>query len=77
MNKTELRQTADYKMAVDKIRGYKKGFAFTIKYSEIPVAKGNALKIIIHDCIEDGLLESIAIGLDIHGNFVEETYRRL
>ena len=73
----ELRQTKDYKEAVEKIKRHRKGFEFTLNYAEIPKAKGNALKVITKDCIENGILESIAIGLDIQGNFVDETYRRL
>lgn len=77
MTKQELRETKDYKEAVEKIKGYKKGFEFTLNYGSIPKAKGNALKIITKDCIDAGILESISIGLDIEGNFVDETYRRL
>ena len=77
MTKQELRETKDYKEAVEKIKGYKKGFEFTLNYGSIPKAKGNALKIITKDCIDVGILESISIGLDIEGNFIDETYRRL
>ena len=77
MKVQELRQTKDYKEAIKKIKGYKKGFEFTLNYGTIPKAKGNALKIITKDCIENGILEIISIGLDLQGNFVDETYRRL
>lgn len=77
MTLQELRQTEEYKKAVDKIKGYRKGFEFTLNYGKIPKAKGNALKIITRDCIENGILESISFGLDLQGNFVDETYRRL
>ena len=77
MTKQELRKTKDYKEAVEKIKTYRKGFEFTLNYASIPKAKGNALKIITKDCIDAGIIESISIGLDIEGNFVEETYRRL
>lgn len=77
MTKQELRETKDYKEAVEKIKAYRKGFEFTLNYASIPKAKGKALKIITKDCIDAGIIESISIGLDIEGNFVDETYRRL
>ena len=77
MTVKEMRQTKDYREAVEKIKGYSIGFEFTLKYAEIPKKKGNALKVITSDCIEMGILETISIGLDIQGNVVEETYRRI
>ena len=77
MTKQELRETKDYKEAIEKIKGYRKGFEFTLNYGSIPKAKENTLRIITKDCIDAGIIESISIGLDIEGNFVEETYRRL
>ena len=77
MNKTELRKTEDYKNAMEKIKNYPEGFIFSLKYGEIPKAKGNALKVITQDCIAKGILESVSIGLNIYGEFVEEEYRRL
>lgn len=77
MTKQELRETKDYKEAVEKIKGYSIGFEFTLNYASIPKAKGNALKIITRDCIDAGILESIAIGIDLEGNFCDETYRRI
>lgn len=77
MTKQELRETNNYKEAVEKIKAYRKGFEFTLNYASIPKAKGNALRIITKDCIDAGIIESISIGLDIEGNFVDETYRRL
>ena len=77
MTKQELRETNNYKEAVEKIKAYRKGFEFTLNYASIPKEKGNALRIITKDCIDAGIIESISIGLDIEGNFVDETYRRL
>ena len=77
MTKQELRETNNYKEAVEKIKAYRKGFEFTLNYASIPKAKGNALRIITKDCIDAGIIESISIGLDIEGNFVDETYRML
>lgn len=75
MSKSEFRKSKEYQEALDKIKGYPVGFTFTLNYSEIPIKKGNALKIVTSDCIEMGILESISIGLDIQGNFVEEEYK--
>lgn len=77
MTKAEFRQSKEYREMMDKIKGYTKGFTFTLKYGEIPNAKGNALRIVTEDAIDKGILESIAIGLSLQGEPVEETYRRL
>lgn len=77
MTVQEMRETKDYKEAIERIKGYSIGFEFTLNYAAIPKAKGNALKIITRDCIEMGILESIRFGLDIQGNCVDETYRRI
>lgn len=77
MTKSEFRQSKEYREMMDKIRSYTKGFEFTLHYGEIPKAKGNALRIVTEDSIKEGILESIAIGLTLQGDPVEETYRRL
>ena len=77
MTKQEMRKTKDYEDAVNKIRGYSKGFEFTLNYSEIPKPQGNALKVITWDCIKAGIIECISIGLTLQGELVEETFRRL
>lgn len=77
MTKAEFKESKEYREMIDRIKSYPIGFKFTLKYAEIPKAKGNALEIITRDCIDMGILESISIGLDIHGNFVEEEYKRI
>lgn len=77
MTKLEFKESKEYTEAIEKIKSYPIGFTFTLKYGEIPKKKGNALKIITRDCIDMGILESISIGLDIQGNFVEEEYKRI
>lgn len=77
MTKSEFRQSKEYREMMDKIKGYTKGFTFTLNYGEIPKAKGNALRILTEDAIKEGILESVSIGLTLQGNPVDETYRRL
>lgn len=77
MTVQEFRETDGYKEAFDKIKGYPKGFKFTLDYTKIPKAKGNALKIITRDCIKEKIIESVAIGLSLEGKQTEETFRRL
>ena len=77
MTKEELRNHEEYRVCMNKIKAYKPGFEFTINFSSIPKAKANALKIILKDAIDAGLLESIALGVSITGEFVDETYRRI
>ena len=77
MTIAEFRQSKDYAEMIEKIKGYPKGFKFTLEYGQIPKSKANALEIVTNDCIKAGILESIGIGLDIQGTCVEETYRRI
>lgn len=77
MTTQELRECKDYKIAVEKIINYNKGFTFTIHYSAIPKAKANALSIILQDCCTANLIQSTSIGLNIHGEKVEETFKRI
>ena len=77
MTKEEFRNSKEYAEMIDKIKAYTKGFTFALKYAEIPKAKAKALEIVTNDCIKSGILESIEIGLDIQGNFVEEKYKRV
>ena len=73
----EVRNHEEYALAFKKIRAYKKGFEFTLNYEQIPVPQGNALKIVMRDAVAQGLLESIALDLDINGKQTAETFRKL
>lgn len=73
----EFRQSKDYAEAMDKIKNYSKDFIFTLNYSEIPKGKANALRIIMQDCIENGIVESISIGLALDGEQTSETFKKL
>ena len=76
MTITELRNHPEYTVCFDRIKSYRPGFTFTLNYEQIPRAKGNALKIIMQDAIEQGLLESVAIGLALDGTMTDETFRK-
>ena len=77
MTAQELRNHPEYALCFKKIKAYPKGFEFTLNYSQIPKAKANALKVIMADAVEQGYLESSAIGLSLKGEFVSETFRKL
>ena len=77
MNRKEFRASEEYAKCINKIENYKKGFCFTINFSNIPTRKANALKVVLQDCCDMGLIESISIGLSLTGDFVDETYRRV
>lgn len=73
----EFRETKDYKRAMKKIQGYPQGFKFTLNYSSIPVGKANALKILMEDCINYNLIESISIELALDGTQTAETFQKI
>lgn len=77
MTVQELRNHEEYALCFKKIKAYRKGFEFTLNYSAIPIPQGNALKIVMRDAIEQGYIESIAIGLALDGTQVDETFRRI
>lgn len=77
MTVQELRSHEEYKLAFQKINSYKPGFEFTLNFARIPKPQGNALKIIMRDAIEQGLLESVQIGLALDGTITDETFRKI
>ena len=77
MNKTELKNHPGYMDAYNKVKNYPKGFKFTIKYNEIPTAKANAMRILIRQCCDEKLIDSIAIGVALTGEQADETFVRL
>ncbi len=70
---------------IDRIRGYKKGFEFTINFSQIPTkAQENGMKWVLKKAEDEGLIEIKTIGLSLEdiqgksGRFcTEETYVRI
>ena len=77
MTITQLKQHLGYQDAMQKVKHYSSGFRFTLNYDQIPHEKGNALKILMRECVDLGIIESVQIGLDWDGNIVSETFCRL
>lgn len=73
----ELRETKDYEQAMKKVQDYPQGFKFTLNYSAIPIGKVNALKILMEDCINYNLIESISIELALDGTQTAETFQKI
>lgn len=73
----EFRETKDYEQAMKKVQGYSQGFKFTLNYSSIPIGKANALKILMEDCINYNLIESISIELALDGTQTAETFQKI
>ena len=79
MTKQEWRKHDEYKKAWAKVEGYHKGFTWTMRWCEIPTGKANALKILLADCMDAGLIESVSIGYGIGDKGLvetEEVFRR-
>ena len=77
MTVQEVRNHEEYEICFRKIKAYPIGFEFTINYSKIPKPQCNALKIVLQDAIEQGLLESVAVGVALDGTFTDETFRKI
>lgn len=73
----EFRETKDYEQTMKKVQGYPQGFKFTLNYSSIPIGKANALKILMEDCINYNLIESISIELALDGTQTAETFQKI
>lgn len=77
MTVKEFRNHETYKTCIDRIKNYKHGKVFTVPFYKIPTkGQKNGITTILRDCMEDGLIESISVSLDLTGNITEETYRR-
>ena len=54
-----LRDHPEYTACLIKIQNYKKGFEWWMDWRSIPTGKANALKIILNDACEKGMIEMI------------------
>lgn len=77
MTKEELRKDPEYIKSKEKIVGYKKGFKFKIPFYKMSIGQKNAMNILLNDCIDEQLIDSISFDLDLQGNITEEEYIRL
>ena len=77
MTKKEFRNSQEYKELVEKIKGYSKGFEFTLPYYKMTQGQKNAIQIVVDDCIKKRILDSISIGLQLDGTITEETFIKL
>lgn len=77
MTVTELRNHKEYALCMTKIKKYPTGFEFTLRWTQIPRAQANALKIVIRDAIEQGLLEPISTELSLELETTAESFRKL
>ena len=77
MTRKEFLESKEYKDMMNKIKGYSKGFTFTIPFYKMTQRQKNGMNIVLKNARKEGLIESLSIGLSIDGNVVEEEYRRL
>ena len=77
MIRQEFRESEEYKKCMEKIKGYNPGFTFTLNYKNIPKGKVKALEIVTSDCIKEGILDSVRIGVALDGSLVDETFKRI
>jgi|GEM_PF-2031055 len=77
MNRIEFKESKEYKELLDKIKGYPKGFKFTLPYYKMSQGQKNAINVVTNDCVKDKIICSTAFGLDLKGNITEETFIRL
>lgn len=76
MTKKELREHPEYQKCMGIIKAYRPGFKFTMDWTSIPKAKGNALKIVLQDAEKAGYVELVAFGISLEGECADMTYRR-
>ena len=76
MTETELRKRPEYLASMERIKQYRPGFELHMDWTKIPEAKRNALKIVLNDAVDAGLLKSVALYYDVDLNNTGETYHR-
>lgn len=76
MTREELRMHPEYQICMEKIRKYTPGFILRMDFTQIPVAKANALKVVLRDAVAMGYLESVSMEINLDMEATAETYRR-
>ena len=77
MTVSELRKDKEYKLCFEKIKSYPKGFIFTLEWTKIPKPQANALKIVMQDATERGLLDVTEFLLALDGTETGRVYQKL
>ncbi len=77
MTKTEFRNSAIYKKYMERIKGYSKGYNFTIPYYKMTRPQINAINVILNDAAKAKIIDSMSFGINLEGEMTEATYIRL
>ena len=73
----EVRNHKEYARCFEKIKSYPKGFTFTLEWQKIPKPQANALKIVMQDAYEQGLLDITEFILALDGTETGRTFKKL
>lgn len=77
MTRKEFLESKEYKDMMNKIKGYSKGFTFTIPFYKMTQGQKKGMNIVLDNACKEGLIESLSISLSLECNVTEEEYRRL
>ena len=77
MTKTEFRNSAIYKKYMERIKGYSKGYNFTIPYYKMTRPQINAINVILNDAAKAKIIDSMSFVINLEGEMTEATYIRL
>lgn len=77
MTRQEFINSQEYADMITKVKGYSTGFEFNIPYYKMTSAQRNAMEIVVRDCVESGIIESVAVSLDLDGKVTEEKFKRI
>lgn len=77
MTGQEFINSQEYADMIAKVKGYSIGFEFNIPYYKMTSAQRNAMEIVMCDCVESGIIESVAVSLDLDGKVTEEKFKRI
>ena len=77
MNKAEFLKSKEFSDMVERIRGYKSGFEFSLPYYKMTDGQKNALHIVTSHCIKEKLITSMSFNLTLEGDITEERFKRL
>lgn len=77
MTRQEFINSQEYADMITKVKGYSIGFEFSIPYYKMTPAQKNAMEIVMCDCVESGLIESVAVSFDLDGKVTEEKFKRI